>query len=71
MQAGSGLESMKKKQLTNKLKAIETVQSLVSPNYIELVKSAHLSQLDKLLYFYREQKEWGNYFSTWIKLKLQ
>ena len=60
-----------KKQLTNKLKAIETVQSLVSPNYIELVKSAHLSQLDKLLYFYREQKEWGNYFSTWIKLKLQ
>ncbi|MDB4655569.1 glycosyltransferase [Flavobacteriales bacterium] len=60
-----------KKQLINKLKAIEIIQSLVSPIYVKHVKSALLNQLDKLLYFYRDQKDWGNYFSTWIKLKMQ
>jgi glycosyltransferase involved in cell wall biosynthesis len=57
------------KQLSNKLKAVTIIKSLVSEAYFSNVVVAHKTQLDKLLYFYREQKNWGRYLSTWIKLK--
>ena len=63
----SGIDE--EKQLSNKLKAITIIKSLVSEAYFSHVVIAHKTQLDKLLYFYREQKNWGRYLTTWIKLK--
>lgn len=57
------------RQLTNKLKAIQIIKSIVSEKYLSQVLQAYKNQLDKLLYFYRDQKKWGNYLATWIKLK--
>ncbi|MDC0303430.1 glycosyltransferase [Flavobacteriales bacterium] len=58
------------KQLINKLKAIEIIRSIISEEYLNQVVEAYKKQLDKLLYFYRDRKKWGNYLSTWIKLKI-
>lgn len=58
------------KQLQNKLKALYIIRSIVDPEYKVSVEKAIGKQLDKLLYFYREQKKWGSYLRTWIKLKL-
>lgn len=56
-------------QLINKLKAIEIIRSIISEKHLDQVVEAYKKQLDKLLYFYRDQKKWGNYLTTWIKLK--
>lgn len=58
------------KQLTNKLRAIEIIKSIVSEEYLTSVVRAYKNQLDKLLYFYRDQKKWGSFLATWLKLKM-
>lgn len=59
----------KEKQLLNKLKAIQLISTIVSSEYMQEVKTAYRKQLDQLLYFYRDEKRYWNYFSTWLKLK--
>ncbi len=59
----------KEKQLLNKLKAIQLISTIVSSEYMQEVKTAYRTQLDQLLYFYRDEKSYWNYFSTWLKLK--
>ena len=69
---GGGLWSgiQEEKQLLNKLKALEIISALVEPKHRSSVGSAIKKQLDKLLYFYREQGERGKYWRMWLKLKL-
>lgn len=59
----------KEKQLLNKLKAIQLISTIVSSEYMQEVKTAYSKQLDQLLYFYRDEKSYWKYFSTWLKLK--
>ncbi len=57
------------KQLLNKLKALRIIQGIVLPEHKHSVRIAIRKQIDKLLYFYREEKNWISYMNTWIKLK--
>lgn len=64
----SGIQE--EKQLLNKLKALRIIHSLVEPSFKIDVSSAIRTQLDDLLYFYREQGKKFSYLKTWIRLKL-
>lgn len=68
--AGIWSGSSEEHQLRNKLKALQIIGQIVHPSLKSYVKQAIKVQLDKLLYFYREQGCKQNYALTWIKLKL-
>ncbi len=63
----SGL--MEERQLQNKLKAIKIIRTIVRPEFHDSVDNALRLQLDKLLYFYREEKAAFKYLKTWVRLK--
>lgn len=63
----SGIESVK--QLKNKLKALRIIKNLVKEEFRGYVSSALRTQLDDLLYFYRERKNHWSYLLTWLDLK--
>jgi glycosyltransferase involved in cell wall biosynthesis len=63
----TGLEE--EKQLLNKLVALKTIKLLVRETLQSSVNEATKKHLDKLLYYYRNQKNWIGYYSTWFKLK--
>lgn len=58
------------KQLQNKLKALRLIRSIVDDSFKDANASAIRKQLDKLLYFYREQKQHGKFWKTWLELKM-
>ncbi|MCB0754982.1 MAG: glycosyltransferase [Flavobacteriales bacterium] len=70
-QHGSGVWSGidKERQLLNKLKAIDIISKMVNPDFTNAIESGKRKQLDDLLYFYRERKDYWNYFLTWVNLK--
>lgn len=57
------------RQLNNKLNALKIIRSLLSDSLKDSNSEAIRKQLDSLLYFYRERKQFGKYLRTWLELK--
>jgi len=57
------------KQLLNKWKVLVLIEKIIEKKYHVNNSQAQAGQLDRLLYFYREEKAYLKFFRTWLQLK--